>query len=492
MKAAVIGAGIGGIATAIRLQHAGFQVEVFEASEKAGGKLNQFQRDDFRFDMGPSLFTLPNLVEELYALKGLKPYDFFAYNKLDILCKYFYEDGTNLIAFANPDIFADETGKKTIDTKSKIIKFLKHCSDIYNITAETFLFNSLHDFRNYISWHTLKAIPKLYKINTLKKMHEFNKSYFSDRRLVQLFNRYATYNGSNPFRCPATLNVIAHLENNIGAYFPSKGMYSIAESLYQLSVDSGVIYHFNSKVNEIIINNRKATGILVNNEQKDFDVMVSDVDVMSLYNHLLPSIVIPKRIKTAEMSTSALTFYWGINNEFPELKLHNILFTQGQKEEFECLFQQKTIYFDPTIYIFISSKEVKSDAPAGNENWYVMVNAPENIGQKWGSMIQETRKNIIRKINRILKTDIQKHILFEEILDPDKIEKTTSSYHGSLYGPASNSIASAFYRHPNFTKQIKNLYFSGGSVHPGGGIPLCLASAKIIDKKIRKDYKIKK
>ena len=162
------------------------------------------------------------------------------------------------------------------------------------------------------------------------------------------------------------------------------------------------------------------------------------------------------------------------------MDLHNIFFSSNYKMEFDCLFNEKTIFNDPTIYINISSKYQESDAPANSENWFVMVNAPNNSNQNWEDIIKETKKNCMIKINKILKTNIEELIEVEEILNPVLIEQRTSSIGGSLYGNASNNKFAAFFRHKNFSSQINNLYFCGGSVHPGGGIPLCVLSGKIV------------
>jgi phytoene dehydrogenase-like protein len=196
-----------------------------------------------------------------------------------------------------------------------------------------------------------------------------------------------------------------------------------------------------------------------------------------------------EKILAQEKSSSALIFYWGINKQFEELDLHNILFTKNYEEEFKQIFRDKTIYQDPTIYINISSKYKTNDAPEGCENWFVMINTPNNQGQNWDELIAEGRKNIITKINRLLKTDIEKYIINEDVLDPRSIETKTNSHLGALYGNASNNIFAAFLRHKNFSSNIKGLYFCGGSVHPGGGIPLCLNSARIAVDLIKDDYR---
>jgi phytoene dehydrogenase-like protein len=205
------------------------------------------------------------------------------------------------------------------------------------------------------------------------------------------------------------------------------------------------------------------------------------MDIWFTYHKLLSSHphLFPKKILSQERSSSALIFYWGIKKQFPELDLHNIFFSADYKAEFDHIWEQQTIYDDPTVYINISSKLKTDDAPAGCENWFVMINLPANKGQDWDKLIEEARKNIQQKLSRILKTDIAELIVSESILDPRSIESRTSSYQGSIYGTSSNSRFAAFLRHSNRSSKIKNLYFCGGSVHPGGGIPLCLLSAKI-------------
>ncbi len=204
------------------------------------------------------------------------------------------------------------------------------------------------------------------------------------------------------------------------------------------------------------------------------------MDIFSTYQHLLKDTKQPKRVLSQERSSSALIFYWGMNRSFPELDLHNILFSKNYKKEFDHIFEKKTLFNDPTIYINITAKDNPTDAPVGKENWFVMINTPGNFEQDWDQLKKEARENILKKIERILGVDVRSLIETESVLDPITIESKTSSHRGSLYGASSNSKFAAFLRHPNFSSQLKNLYFCGGSVHPGGGIPLCLLSAKIV------------
>jgi phytoene dehydrogenase-like protein len=208
------------------------------------------------------------------------------------------------------------------------------------------------------------------------------------------------------------------------------------------------------------------------------------MDMVNAYKSILRKQKQPTKLLDQPKSSSALIFYWGVKKVFPELDLHNILFSDNYKEEFEHIFHQKTIYNDPTVYINITSVYKPEDAPKNCMNWFTMINVPNNQGQDWDKLIVEARNHIIQKINRILKTDIESLIETEEILEPRTIESKTSSANGALYGNSSNNRYAAFLRHANYSSDIKNLYFCGGSVHPGGGIPLCLLSAKIMSEMI--------
>lgn len=484
-KAIVIGAGVAGIAAAIRLAIKGHQVEVFEASPAPGGKLSEIRLGDFRFDSGPSLFTMPQYVDELFILAGKDPADFFRYEKLENVCRYLYEDGTCINAFADRVKFSEEIAAKTKDSAASVISFLDKSKEIYDITNPVFLERSLHKIASYFNLSTLRSLLRFPKIDAFRSMNTAIESSFHDSKTIRFFNRYATYNGSNPYKAPATLNVIPHFEQHFGAYFPIGGMYSIAGSLAKLAMDLGIKFHFNCYVDEIQVKDKKVSGIRAGGLTYEADLVISNMDVWYTYQKLLKDRAIPRRIKQQERSSSALIFYWGINKSFPELGLHNIFFTENYREEFRQIWETKGIYQDPTIYVNISSKNKSDDAPQGSENWFTMINVPSDTGQDWDTLIREARQNIIDKLSRNMGVDISKLISCESVLDPRGIDSKTFSYQGSLYGSSSNSQFSAFLRHANFSSKVQGLYFAGGSVHPGGGIPLALLSAKIVDELIK-------
>ncbi len=328
-SAVVIGAGIAGLGASVRLALKGYAVTVFEKNDFPGGKLCARTIDGYRFDYGPSIFTMPQNVVELFKLAGKNPEDYFQYERLDPIFRYFYEDGKRIVGHSDTEKFAESVAENTLDDKATVVDYLKKVAEINHLTEEVFVNQSLHKFKNFLNKETLRGIINFRKIDALKTMNEVNEKTFKDPKMVQFFNRYATYNGSNPFEAPGTLNVIQHYEINRGAYLPKNGMEQISGSVYKLANELGVKFEFGRKVEKINTAGGKVTDIVVDGEKVMADVFVSNMDVYYLYNNLMPQAKKPHRILNQPKSGSAIVFYWGIKKEFPELSVHNILFSKN-------------------------------------------------------------------------------------------------------------------------------------------------------------------
>ncbi len=490
-NAIIIGAGVGGMATAIRLAVQGYTVQVYEKNTHPGGKISAFEKEGYHFDAGPSLFTQPHNIEELFELAGEPIDNYFSYQRIDIACKYFYANGKTVQAYTNVAQFADELQTQVNEEPTNVTKYLKRSEKLYKNIGEVFLNHSLHKRRTWFNKRIGKALSAVRMGYLLRSLHRHNNKKFSTPEAVQLFDRFATYNGSDPYKAPAMLSMIPHLEQNQGTFYPRGGMISVANALYHLAKAKGVQFYFDTPVQRIIHHEGKVMGVVVKDENIHSDIVVSNVDIYFTCKHLLNDQYRLKKILKRERSSSAVIFYWGIKKQFPQLQLHNIFFSSDYKKEFNGIFNSKKLSDDPTIYINITAKVENSMAPAGKENWFVMVNVPPNGGQDWDHEKAKLRSAVINKLNRMLEDDIESLIETEQTMDPVMIEEQTASYMGSLYGTSSNSKLSAFFRHPNFTSTVKGLYFCGGSVHPGGGIPLCLKSAKIVAGLIRRENKNK-
>jgi phytoene desaturase len=423
---------------------------------------------------------MPQLVEELFELCGQNPSVEFPYIKLEESCRYFYADGTLFRSFHETNKLAKEVEQVFKVDAQIFLSHLDRSKKMHQYLSNIFMERSLHRFKNYLNTDTLKAVANIPQLGLFDRLHDYHTKHIKHPKLVQYFNRFATYNGSNPYKAPATLHIIPHLEHGIGAFFPANGMYQITDSLHKLAIQCGVQFHFNTPVKSIVTNQHKVTGVTTPAGFTEAEIVVSNMDIYHTYKKLMPQAKHPENILKQEKSSSALIFYWGIKTTFNNLGLHNIFFSNDYKREFEGISGEKEMHDDPTVYVNITSKHCKSDAPEGMENWFVMINVPHNNGQNWEQLMARARQNIIQKLSNILKVNIAEQIVAEQHWTPQGIESLTSSYKGALYGNASNNKMAAFLRHRNQSATYKNLLFCGGSVHPGGGIPLCLLSAKIV------------
>ena len=485
---AIIGAGLGGLAAAIRLAVLGYKVDVYERHSQPGGKACLLETGGFKFDTGPSLLTMAFVLDEIFSFAGEHISDHLQITRLSRICKYFFPDGTVLNAEANTRHFAEEIKAKTSDSANSVLNYLEYCRGIYDATAEFFLHQSIHEPSMYFHSGILNFLGSIGRLDAMRTMNRAIATFFKDPRTIQLFSRYATYTGSSPYQAPATYNIIPHVEYNMGSYVVSGGIWAITVALYELALKKGVNFFFNSPVDRIIINNRAVVGIIVNDEPEQYSTVVSNADVHYTYRNLLGDTESrpARRYARLEPSLSGVVFYWGVRGQYPELEINNIFFSSDYRKEFSDIFEKRICPDDPTIYVNITSRYTSGMAPEGCENWFVLVNAPYNANQDWSLELKRTRKRVFEKINHTLGTSLENRILVESSLTPPLIERNTNSKQGSIYGISGNSRAAAFLRQANRSHHYKGLYFCGGSAHPGGGMPLVLLSGKITSELIQK------
>jgi len=353
-KIAIIGSGIAGLATAIRLSSKGHKVTVFEKEHHLGGKMGQISSDGYRFDTGPSLFTQPYLVDELLELDS--NHREFQYQRMDISCKYFWEDGTTFSAFEDKELLSKELVTTFPDEQHSFIKRLNKAEEMYNLVGSTFIEKPLNKVKTWLTKDVAKSLLRLPKFKLNKNMHAVNAKDFKNPKVQQLFDRFATYNGSNPYQAPALLNMIPHLELNLGTFYPQGGLRNIPDTLIDSAQRLGVDFRTNEAVTQIKHNKKIVTGIETSKDSYDFDAVVSNADIYPTYKYLLKDVNPPKKTLEQERSSSGIIFYWGIKKAFPQLELHNIFFSENYKQEFEELFKTGAVTDDPTIYLNISSQ----------------------------------------------------------------------------------------------------------------------------------------
>lgn len=475
----IIGGGIGGLTAGTYLAARGMDVDLFEKQTRPGGKARERYIGPFRFDGGPTLLTMPFVLDWVAEENGIEEADKPKLHKLEETCRYFYPDGSRFHAYAEKQRLYEEVRRVMSDPPVQIAEHLAYSKNIYDLCSELFLFSSFHEFDRLMKHRDTMRLRQLMKLDPFRNMHRANSTFFRDKRLIQFADRYATYNGSNPYRVPATLNIIHHVEQ-LGASVPQNGIAAVPRFLEKAAIGKGVRIHNDSPADRILLDRSGVRGISSCERIIPGRRVISNVDVSTTYRRLLQKNNNIDALKYRMMvpSTSALVFYWGMKISTEDLTIHNILFSANYRKEFRELFTLKRCPSDPTVYIYISSKYNPADAPAEHENWYVMINAPYIRRQKWEEEIDKARSRVEGKIQQFLGITVKQHRVCEEIFTPQEIESRTGSYRGSLYGVSSNNMLSAFLRQGNRSKVFQGLYFTGGSAHPGGGIPLTILSGR--------------
>lgn len=477
----IIGGGVAGLAAALRLRKRGDRVLVLEKNAYVGGKMNAYNSKGYRWDTGPSLFTIPMVVDELYELYGRNPRDYYDYNTDTVACRYFFRDGLRTTFYTDREQLKAEIADKFGDDAKAVDAYLDKSREKFDSMGQIFLQNSIHKF-SALPWGKIAAMSgKIVRMDLFKDLNQVNQKKFNDPRLIQIFNRYTTYNGSNPYEASGIYSMIAHLEQNIGTFFPKGGMRAIPEGFYRLGKEEGVEYELGVTIEACTPKSEGGYEVSTTDQTYEAKRVVCAVDCVQFYKRILKDEALYKKYSKQESSTSALIFYMGVKKEFPELGLHNIFFSDNYKEEFKMLFKDKKVAIDGTVYVHISSKLNPEDAPEGGENWFVMMNVPAgaeiNDAEK-----AEIREAILTRLEKALGKDIKPYVETELSWKPAQIAADTGAHLGAVYGAASNRKIAALTRHPNFSRKYKDLYFCGGTVHPGGGIPLAIQSAKIVDK----------
>ncbi len=489
----VVGAGLGGLATAVRLAAGGYAVTVYEKQSGPGGKAFTETLGAYRFDTGPSLLTMRHVFERLFADTGARLEDYLTTTPLEPICRYFWRDGMRVTTSADRQRMGREFLRVFQEPPENLYRFLDYAAEMHRISGHLFLEKSLHEWSTLATEGFFSSLIQLHRIDLGRTMAQANESFFSHPRLQQLFNRYATYNGSDPWQTPATLNIIPHVEYGLGGWAVAGGIHQIPQALERRAVELGVTFHYNTPVSRIIVEANRVQGVEVAGERIAAPVVISNADVTPTYRTLLQDTEAPlyRRYQQLEPSSSGVVFYWGVGHRFPELGLHNIFFSDDYRQEFREIFAGQRLPQDPTIYINITSKEgAPDDAPPHGENWFILINAPWDNGQDWEADVARLRQTVLHRLSHELHRDIAPLIEEESRLLPRDIQERTDSWRGSLYGISSNSAMAAFRRHPNRSRRHRGLYFVGGSAHPGGGMPLVVLGGEITAQLVARHHKI--
>ncbi len=475
----IIGAGIGGLSAAIHLASAGRRVAVYEKNAAVGGKMAEVRRDGFRWDTGPSVITMRHVFEELFATAGRRLEDYLTLVPVEPLTRYFYPDGVQLdITRSWPQMAAQIERLDARDVEG-YLRYLAYAASLHRVTGSVFIY----DQPPRLSSFAKVDLADMLKVDPLRTMDQAIRGFVRSPHLRQLLGRFATYVGASPFRAPATLNVIAHVELTGGVWYPLGGIYAIARALEKLARELGVEIHTGCGVEEIRVSADQVQGVrLTSGETVPCRAVIANVDVATVYERLLhhpTSVPALNRLTKQEPSCSGFIMLLGVEGTDARLAHHNIFFSRDYRTEFDDIFSKGIPPRDPTIYVAITSKTDADDAPTGCENWFVLVNAPALGSQFDWEQGRAGYRDLVLERLAASGFDVRDRIRSEQVLTPVDIERMTGARRGALYGASSNNRFAAFLRPHNRAAGIKGLYFAGGTTHPGGGVPMVTLSGRV-------------
>ena len=467
MHAVVIGGGISGLAAALRLRAAGREVTLLEAGPRLGGKIHTVEQDGFVFDAGPSFLTQPERLDELFALFGERRADHLPIQRVDPSVHYTWNDGTRVSTPQNREALVAQLATLGA-TPSQINAYLDEIARQYEVMGAPFVQADAMRAGFWLGPTTLGGLK--HSLGMLgRTFHAYNESWFPHSpRLVQLLCRYSTYAGSDPFQAPSMLNSIADVELRQGIYYATDGMNAVGRALTDLLARQGVHVRLNAEVTGLTAGANRIHTVELGEERLLADQVVSAIDPQFL------APMLGRPLADTPRALSALILFLGVETTTP-VGLHNILFSDDYRTEFAALSRGE-VPDDPTIYLNHTSCMDPDHAPPGMQNWFVMINASADRGQDWGALQQRMRARVLPKLERHLGSFT---IHTEGAYTPLDIARTSRAWQGSIYGPASNGLRALFRKQRATDPQLGNLFYCGGSCHPGGGIPMCLASAKI-------------
>ncbi|MCX7929315.1 MAG: phytoene desaturase family protein [Chlorobi bacterium] len=474
----VVGAGLGGLSLALRAVSAGWQVTVLERSHQAGGKMNILAQDGYRFDTGPSLITLPHVFRQMFEECGVGTGS-LRFRRLQPLTQYRFPDGERITYPDKLPAIASMLERLEPDGGRGYWRLMATAAKLFELSQRTFFQSSpfelptsrqLQALVRSLRWFPLRNAWGNYSRTVERHIHS---SY-----IRQIFNRYPTFVGSSPYRSPATLLVIPYLEFAHGGWYVDGGLYRIIETILGALRERGVMIATNADVVSIIERNRRVRGVcLASGDVVEADVVAFNGDATRA--HTLLGMPPPPRLP--ERSMSGVVFLIGLRRQLPaDVFHHTIAFSTDYRREFVELFDRMEFPSEPTVYLNVTSKTDSTTAPPSGETLFVMANAPAVEGRQWEHAIPMLWERMMRVLERSGIHIVESDIAVRSVWTPEHFERTYGMPGGSIYGFASHSYRTAFLRHPLRDRNVRGLYYVGGSTHPGGGTPMVVLSSKLV------------
>jgi phytoene desaturase len=489
--AVVIGAGLGGIAASAHLARAGYRVTVLEKNERPGGRCGSFVRDGHRFDVGATLFLMPEVFAATYKALGQRMEDHLDLRRIDPTYRVHFQDGKQVELTG--DLNRLQTQLETIEPGSfgGLLRYLEEGRRHYQLSLEKFVGrNFLHPW-DYFNPINLKLI---FQLKPLVRHYANIGHYFHDPHLKAAFTFQNMYLGLSPFDAPATYSLLQYTELAGGVWFPMGGLYRLVESLVQIAEAAGVRFLYNTPVKRIHVEGRRATQVLLEDGRTmAADLILANADLPYVYSELLPHDPEVKHLNKLKYTCSAIIFYWGIDRMYPQLGAHNVYLAGDYRGSFERIFRDHTLPEEPSFYVHAPSRVDPTAAPEGQDTLFVLVpvgHLDEHAQLDRAAMEQRARSAVLRRLASAGMPDLEQHIKFEVVHTPHDWRSNYNLAKGSAFGLSHNFMQVGYLRPHNRHARYRNLYFVGSSTHPGTGLPMVLLSAKLTTERIAREMRL--
>lgn len=485
-KVVIIGAGIGGLATANLLAKAGYDVHVYEKDATPGGRAGQLQKDGFTFDTGPSWYLMPDVFRHYYELLGESADDALDPIKLSPAYKVFFDHDAPLTITG--DIAIDSQTFETIEpgAGAKLRQYVTESDEIYQMSLRHFLYSNFTHIGDLIHRDIIRRAWRLVRMS-LTSIDRHVSRYVRDRRLRQVLEYPAVFLGVSPFQAPALYSMMSALDFKEGVFYPRRGIYSLIESMVAIGARLGVTYHYETPVVKIHTAAKRAVAIeLADGTRVAADEVVANADIHFTETQLLePADRTYDEAYWArkQPSPSAMLLYLGVKGAIPEFEHHNLLFIDDWEGNFQAIYETKTPPQRASMYVSKTSQTEVGVAPDGDEAVFVLVPLPAGIA--YGSTQAEALADrYLAQIKDMTGVDLGARAVVREMFGPDDFRTKFHSWQSSMLGQSHVLAQSAFFRTPNTSRKLDNLLYVGGSTTPGVGLPMCLIGAELVYKRL--------
>lgn len=497
----VVGGGLGGLSAACTLAARGYRVRVFETNPWVGGKAAVHEDGGFRFDMGPTIVTVPSVLKRIFEEAGKKLEDVLDMVRLDPQWRSFFEDGSILDLVADGSEMAKliEDFSPGTSSGTGYQRFLELSARQSEVSERVFFWRPIGKMMDMFSARDMVRAGSLKDVLSIRLGQSVSgllRSYVPDERVTQMLDHFTQYVGSSPELSPAVLCGIAHMQSNEGVWYPMGGTAAVPEALRKLALELGVEISTGVSVSKINVDKGRVVGVETSHGEKvSADAVVSNRDSVRTHRELLRGEA-PKaaeafeKRRSYEPACSGVVMYLGLKKRYEHLLHHNFVFSADPHVEFEAIYNKGEPAPDPTCYVCAPSGTEASVAPAGGEALYVLVHTPYlREGQNWSQILPTYRRTILEKLKRTAgMEDIEERIVTERILTPEDIHSRYQVLNGAIYGLASHGRISGALKPSNRSPDVKGLYLAGGSAHPGPGMPMALMSGWIAADALDRDH----